>query len=285
MSLPIVSENIPVAQPPWTRLGKKLESATRKAILSFRLLDDVNKVAVALSGGKDSLTLLYLLKAISGKGVPPFDLIAIHVAGEYTCGAGVGQNFLQGICQKLEVPLFIKQSKKTLENLECYSCSRERRTLLFQEAKAQGANTIAFGHHRDDNAQTLLMNLLHKGEFAGMLPKIKMQEYDVTIIRPLIYLEEREIKEFAKYYGFSRITCQCPVGQNSQRKKTEELLKEIEYLYPNARANIAEASLTYGSEKALKVKNVPCPEEAKEEGHKYHDDTLQQDGTLSQMVQ
>ncbi len=130
------------------------------------------------------------------------------------------------------------ESKQEREKLECYSCSRERRALIFDAAKGFGARTVAFGHHRDDNAQTLLMNLLHKGEFAGMLPKVPMHDYGVTIIRPLIYVSEEEIVEFAKMHGFARIVCQCPVGQNSMRKRTKELIASLEREFPNARENL-----------------------------------------------
>lgn len=241
---------LPIATPPWTGLGKRIESATRKALYDFTMVKDVENIAVALSGGKDSLTLLFMLKAISGRGFPNFNLSAVHVSGEFTCGAGVNLPYLKSICSALEVPLSIRESTQKLETLECYSCSRERRTMLFEAAKETGATTIAFGHHQDDNAQTVLMNLLHKGEFAGNLPKIRMHEYGVTIIRPLIYVAESEVKTFAQQQGFMRITCQCPVGQHSLRKKTDLLLNEIEALYPNARANIASAGLIYGSDKA-----------------------------------
>jgi len=148
------------------------------------------------------------------------------------------------------VPLHIRQSHAKLETLECYSCSRERRRLLFEAAKNEGINTIAFGHHRDDSAQTLLMNMLHKAEFAGLLPKLAMVDYGVTIIRPLIYIAEADIITFAKQHDFMRILCRCPVGQNSMRKKVAELLSEIEQIYPNAKENVARAALTYGSDKA-----------------------------------
>ena len=241
---------IPIAQPPWTGLGKRLESTFRKAIFDFKLLEGVQKIAIALSGGKDSLTLLYLLQAISGKGFQKLEIHAIHVDGEFSCGAGVNINFLKGICEKLNVNIITCTSTQKLETLECYSCSRERRSLIFEAAKQVGADTIAFGHHRDDSAQTLLMNLLNKGEFEGNLPKIKMHNYGVTIIRPLIYISEKDIKEFAHQNGFARITCRCPVGQNSMRRQVDKLLQEIEMLYPNARENIAQAGLLYGSQKA-----------------------------------
>lgn len=240
----------PIVRPPWSALGKRLESTVRRALFDFEMLKDASKVAVALSGGKDSLTLLFLLKAISGRGFPSLDLSAIHVSGEFSCGAGVNENYLRAICQELDVQFLTRESSQKLEKLECYSCSRERRRLLFDAAKSIGAHTIAFGHHRDDHAQTLLMNLLHKAEFAGNLPKIHMQEYDVTIIRPLIYIAEQDIRTFSQQHGFARILCRCPVGQHSMRKRTDQLLNEIEALFPNARENIAKAGLCYGSQKA-----------------------------------
>lgn len=243
---------LPIAQPPWTGLGKKIESAMRKALYDYKMLEGLGStaLAVALSGGKDSLALLFMLKAILGRGFPSMDLHAIHVSGAYTCGASVSLNYLQAICDQLEVNFIVKETHQTLDDLECYSCSRTRRSLLFEAAKEVGATTIAFGHHRDDHIQTLLMNLLHKGEFAGNLPKITMYDYGVTIIRPLIYISEQEIKSFAKQQNFLRITCQCPVGQNSMRKQVDNLMNDIEALFPNARANIASAGLIYGSNKA-----------------------------------
>jgi tRNA 2-thiocytidine biosynthesis protein TtcA len=242
--------NVPILSHSQTGLGKRLESTFRKALFDFEMLKNVSKVAVALSGGKDSLTLLHLMKAVSGRGFPNLEIHAIHVNGEFSCGAGVNEDYLRNICAQLDVNLVVCQSTQKLETLECYSCSRERRSLLFNAAKELGAETIAFGHHRDDNSQTILMNLLHKAEFAGNLPKIRMYEYGVTIIRPLIYIAEEDIRTFAQQRGFARIMCRCPVGQNSMRKRVDELLKEIEAIFPNARENIAKAGITYGSQKA-----------------------------------
>lgn len=242
---------IPVARPPWATLGKELESALRKALFDFSLLEKgVEKVAIALSGGKDSLALLFLLHAIRGRGFPLFEIHAVHVDGEFSCGAGVDAGFLGAICRELEVNLIVKSSAQKREDLECYRCSRERRRLIFEAAKQAGATTIAFGHHRDDSAQTLLLNLLHKAEFAANLPKVHMRDYGVTIIRPLIYIDEESLRAFAKQYGFSRISCQCPVGQNSKRKVVDQILKDLEIHFPHVRSNLARAGLLYGSHKA-----------------------------------
>ena len=240
----------PIAVPPWNRRGKKLESMIRKALYEHAMLDESDALAIALSGGKDSMTLLFMLKAILGRGFPNQKLCAIHVDGEFSCGASLQASYLRSVCSKLDISFISRTSTQKRESLECYSCSRERRRLIFEAAKEAGAKTIAFGHHRDDHAQTLLLNLLHKGEFAGNLPKLEMVDFGITIIRPLIYVSEDEIRHFAREYGFARLTCQCPVGQNSMRKKVDRLLEEIEALFPNVRANVAQAGFLYGSEKA-----------------------------------
>lgn len=241
---------VPLARPPWSKLGKSMESQVRKAIHDFDLLPKNGKLAIALSGGKDSLTLLFLMHALRGCGFAPFEIVAIHVNGEYSCGSSLSLGFLKPICEELGVELVICESTQRLETLECYSCSRERRGLIFEEARKRGISHIAFGHHRDDSIQTLLLNLLHKGEFAANLPKVEMVHYGVTIIRPLIYISESDILNFAKLYGFNRITCQCPVGQTSRRQDVKRLLDQIERVFPHARSNLSLAAHNYGSDKA-----------------------------------
>jgi tRNA 2-thiocytidine biosynthesis protein TtcA len=243
----IVGNSFKVPKPP-----RKLESMCRKALYDFDLLENVDQLAIALSGGKDSLTLLFLLKAILGNGFPMIPLTAIHVSGEFSCGAGIHSSYLQKYCEAIEVELVTIAVDQRPETLNCYSCSRKRRSLIFDEAKKRGIKTIGFGHHRDDSIQTLLLNLLHKAEFAANLPKVPMIDYGVTIIRPLLYVSEHAIREFAQNEGFARVMCQCPIGQNSMRKKAEGLLNEMQEIFPNARENLAQASLQYGSTKALK---------------------------------
>ena len=242
---------LPIARPPWTALGRRLESMCRKALYEFKMVEGQGKILIALSGGKDSLTLMYLLKAIAGRGFPEWEIYAVHVGGEFSCGSSLGEQFLKPICEELGVKLVVRESTQKRETLECYSCSRERRKLIFETARELGCEVVAFGHHRDDSIETLLMNLLHKGEFAGNLPKVPMHDYGVTIIRPLIFIAEEEIREFAKMYGFARITCQCPVGQVSMRRDVKDLIKVLEETFPNVRTNLAQACHMYGSNKAM----------------------------------
>lgn len=231
---------------------KTIESLFRKALHTFDLVED-GKIAIALSGGKDSLTLLHLLHEVSGRGFPKFDLHAFHVQGSFSCGPAITSKFLQKMCDDLKVPLTLIDSKQAdLSTLECYGCSRQRRTLLFKHAKDLGYKKMAFGHHLDDSVQTLLLNLFHKGEFAANLPKVYMYDYDITITRPLLLVKESLILAFAQEQGFFRMTCQCPIGQNSMRKKVKELVDQIEELFPHVRTNLSQAGQTYGSDKALK---------------------------------
>lgn len=241
----------PIATPPWTQSGRHIESLVRKAIFDFDLIQGQKKIGIALSGGKDSMTLLYMLKAISGRGIPPFEIEAFHVTGAFSCGASLAENALKKACEALEVPLHILESTQTLEKLECYSCSRERRKLLFSKALQRGITTLAFGHHKEDNVQTLLLNLLHKASFEGMLPKVPMHRYGVTIIRPLILVSEKEILSFSEHYGFLRIMCQCPVGQQSKRRSVKDLINEFTAEFPNAVNNLSDASFKFGTTKAL----------------------------------
>lgn len=233
-------------------IEKKIESLCRKAVHEHKMLAGVSRIGIALSGGKDSLTLLHMLKRLSGCGFEPFELVGFHVQGAFSCGPSVTSGFLKKMCEEMDIPLHVLESSQTLDQLECYSCSRIRRKLIFDAAKAENVELIAFGHHRDDSVQTLLMNALHKGEFAANLPKVPMINYGVTIIRPLIYVSEDEIRSFAQQEGFARITCQCPVGQNSRRKKVDDLLNSMEEIFPNARAHLAKLSIEHGSDKALR---------------------------------
>ncbi len=251
MSLKLIQQ-LPSCTPPWEGPGKSIEKLTRKAIYEFDLLEDSVHIGVALSGGKDSLTLLFMLNAISGRGFQKFKITALHVSGAFSCGASIETAYIKKICQHLEIDLEILHSDQTLENLQCYSCSRERRKLIFRKAKDLGINKIAFGHHLDDHIETFMLNLVQKGQVEGNLPKVPMILYGVTIIRPLIFVEEKDIIEFSKAAEFARIMCQCPVGQNSKRKKTKDLIRSIQSEFPHVKSNLAKAGLDFGSKKALR---------------------------------
>jgi len=236
---------------PFNSVGKKIESKVRKALFDFSMLQNVNSLAVALSGGKDSLCMLIMLKAILGRGFEKKDIFAIHIDGDYSCGPSYERKFLKKICDELDVKIFFENLKNNFKDIDCYACARQRRKLIFDIAKKHEINTVAFGHHRDDNIQTLILNLFHKAEFEGMLPIIKFKKFDMTVIRPMIYVEENEIIKFAKYYQFLRTFCKCPIGQTSKRKEVKRIINEIEKKFPNIKSNLSQASFVYSLKKAL----------------------------------
>lgn len=246
-----MSIEIPRISHPFKGNGKNIESKIRKAIKEFSMLSDVKSLAIALSGGKDSLCLLYMLNAINGKGFEKINLSAIHIDGDYSCGASFDKNYLNDICKSLDIKLYTSELKNNLKILDCYECARKRRKLMFEIAKKNDIDTIAFGHHKDDNIQTLLLNLFHKAEFEGMMPKIKFTRFGITIIRPLIFVEEKDIIEFAKQNNILKIFCKCPVGQTSKRKAVKNIIENIENEFPNVKTNLSKSSFVYSFKKAL----------------------------------
>ena len=242
---------IPKISHPFIGVGKKIESMVRKALFDFSMLIDTKKLAVALSGGKDSLCMLFMLKAVLGRGFDDIELSAIHIDGDFSCGASFEKKFLQSLADDLGIKIYFKEQKNNLKNFNCYTCSRKRRRLIFDIAKENGIQTVAFGHHRDDNIQTLFLNLFHKGDFEGMLPKIKFHKFDITLIRPLIYVTEKEIVQFANNYKILKTFCKCPNGQSTKRNEVKKIIKEIENGFPNIETNLSKAAFLYGSKKAL----------------------------------
>jgi tRNA 2-thiocytidine biosynthesis protein TtcA len=242
---------------PFTSLGKKIESATRKALYDFDLLSDEKAIMLGLSGGKDSLTLLFMLKAILGRGFPDLKLYAMHVQEKFLTNE-VDLKYLQNICDELQVPLIIKSFSieddlwGEKERFNCYLCSRIRRKLIFNQAKEMGIKLVTFAHHMDDNAQTFLMNLIHKAECSSMLPKLDMVKYGIRIVRPFMYVPEQDIIGFAKLYNYYEISCSCPYGKNTLRKKAKDIISLIEKDFPNVCRNLANSALKFGSKKAIK---------------------------------
>lgn len=258
-SLPIASQLQNAPRPTFrpSSLFPKLLSLMRCALHRYELLppgETPLPLAIALSGGKDSLMMMWALKELSGRGMRTLKIEALHVGGVHNCGAAIGRAQLLSFCDQLEIPLHELKSEDHREK-GCYSCARERRRLLFEKVKALGCDVIAFGHHRDDNAQTMLLNMLHGAKPAGMLPKVTMHHYDVTIVRPMILVPESLIISQAKKNNLLRATCICPLGAHTYREKTKKALKELEELFPRAREHLADIALKWGDRGALEVQN------------------------------
>lgn len=210
-----------------------------KAMVDYAMLSPGDKIAVAVSGGKDSLTLLYFLNA-RNKFVPiRHELLAVHVDLGYPHSY---RKALERYFQKLKVRYRVVSTdalnKTPHKEINCFWCSWNRRKVLFETAAKFGCNKVALGHHKDDIVQTILLNLFFQGEISAMCPKQELFQGRLTVIRPLAYIEEREIGSFAKEKNFPSFCARCPQAENSQRRKIAEMLKDLKRVCPDITTNI-----------------------------------------------
>lgn len=225
-----------------TRTGTNINSKIGKAIGDYGLIEDGDKILVAVSGGKDSLTLLTLLKEIQRWAPVKFELFAAHIMTDFRCGGCAHENSLSGIFKEMSVEYVFRDIKVLDEEgkTTCFWCSWNRRKALFEIAAELGCNKVALGHHKDDIVETVLMNLLYKGEISTMNPCQEMFDGKIVIIRPLCYVEEKTIKKFAKESKFPEQLCKCPFGKDSKRRYVKKFIRETEKSTPrlNVKTNI-----------------------------------------------
>ena len=211
-----------------------------KAIIDYGMIVDGDKILVAVSGGKDSLTLLRVLND-RRKFVPiKYELLAVHIDMGYPCHHPkiLSESFLKhGIDYHIEKVQILKPGQ-TRKDISCFWCSWNRRKALFETAQRFGCTKVAFGHHKDDIIETTLMNLFFHGEISSMVPKQELFKGKVVIIRPLAYVEESLIVKFAKTADFPHHKCACPNSLTSQRTKISVIINELEKMCPAVRTNI-----------------------------------------------
>jgi len=215
-----------------------------RACKEFDLLAEGDRVAVAVSGGKDSRALLQLLLRHQRKTPYRFELMAFHVVG--TAGGFPDlQPELEPWFRKLGVeyhfiPLELPPDEPL--PLDCFRCSWNRRKALFTASVGQGCGKLAFGHHADDAAATALMNLLFTGRLETMLPRREFFDGAVTVIRPLIYLPEKKLARYGRVAGFPDLAPACPHGLASKRAQMKALLHQFGRDQTQVRANLWRAA-------------------------------------------
>ena len=229
------------------RLGKRLRHQVGRAIADYAMIEDGDKVMVCLSGGKDSYTLLDLLLQLQKKAPVKFQLVAVnldqkqpgfpgHVLPEYLKSLGVDFHIIEQ--DTYSVVTRVVPEGKTL----CSLCSRLRRGALYSYAEAHGFSKIALGHHRDDMAATFFMNLFHHAKLAGMPPKLRSDDGKHVVIRPLAYVREADIVEYAAAKQFPIIPCNlCGSQENLQRKQVGLMLQQWEKEHPGRIEQISRA--------------------------------------------
>jgi len=231
------------------KLAKRLRRQVGQAIMDYNMIRDGDKVMVALSGGKDSYTMLDMLLQLQAKAPVKFHLTAVnldqkqpgfpeHVLPEYLKSLGVDWHIIEQ--DTYSVVKRVIPEGKTM----CSLCSRLRRGALYSYAAEHGYTKIALGHHKDDIVATFFLNLFHGGKLAAMPPKLQSDDGRNVVIRPLAYCRERDIAEYARLKQFPIIPCNlCGSQEQLQRKQVRKMMEAWEKEHP-ARIEQVFASLT-----------------------------------------
>lgn len=228
------------------RMAYWLLRTVNQAIREFGMIADGDRVAVAVSGGKDSLGLLRLLEVRRRSAPERYELLALHVLGD---GSGPLEVHLPLVewCRQEGVHLHLVDFGLPQGEplpLSCPRCSRLRRQALFTAAQGLGCNVVAFAHHADDLAQTTLLNLIYHGVAETMAPRREFFGGAIRLVRPLCYLPEEKLRRFARACGFPPPPPPCPQAAASQRQLAAELLRLALRASPSARTNLIRAGLS-----------------------------------------
>lgn len=222
----------------------KLWSPFIKGLKEYKMVEEGDKIAVAISGGKDSLLMAKLfqeLKRISDTNFEVF-FISMNPGFNEENSVRLDENLkhLNIPCTRYNDNIF-EVAEKVAKEYPCYLCAKMRRGSLYTMASKLGCNKLALGHHFDDVVETTLINMFYAGEFKTMMPKLKSQNFDIELIRPLYYLREKDIKKFTSYNGLNPMNCGCVVAAgktSSKRREVKELIASLELKDKDIKAKI-----------------------------------------------
>jgi len=228
---------------------KNIWSKFIKAIKEYELIEDGDKIAVAISGGKDSLLMAKLFQELYRNGNRNFELEFIAMDPGYHPEI---RKLLEENCSYLEIPVHIYESDvfqvadRIASDYPCYMCARMRRGSLYSKAKELGCNKLALGHHFNDVIETTMLNILCAGNFKTMLPKLKAQNFEgLELIRPLYLIEEKYIQRFIQNAGIWPLNCACMVAAKrigNKRYEIKDLIEKLKENYVNVDINIFRAA-------------------------------------------
>lgn len=198
----------------------KISSLIDKAVFDYELIQPGDKILIGASGGKDSTALIEYFSNRVKRPDCNFEYKALHIQSDFAppLPSQILELYNQWNVSYQEIQVDILSRIKENQKMSCYWCSTQRRTELLNYAMANGFNKIALGHHMDDILETFVMNMLNKAELSTMIPKLKYNNYPVTVIRPLCYVSEKRIIDHAKNNGYFGFTCTCNYQENSDRK-------------------------------------------------------------------
>ncbi len=221
----------------WRRIRQRFN----KGVVQYGLIADGDCILVGLSGGKDSLALLRLLAQRSRIFKPRFRVVAAHVRMG-SVAYGVDLDFLRRYAEGSGVELHVINTDFDAaaqpDKSRCFLCSWHRRKALFSLAKQLGCNKLALGHHMDDILETALMNLTFEGSFHSMPPLLRMQKFDLTIIRPLCMVPETDLQDFACQCALPPPVARCPYDGHTSRTRIKQVMQQMQQLNPEARYSL-----------------------------------------------
>lgn len=215
---------------------QKLLSLTRKAIADYDMIQDGDKIAVGLSGGKDSMALLAILAAYKKFAPQKFDLVAINI----DLGLNVNKDEVKATreyCNSVGVEFVVENTQiydiilERGEKSPCSLCSKMRRGALNSKAKEYGCNKLALGHHADDVLETFMLSLIYEGRISTFMPISHMDRSNITLIRPFIYVEEKYLSGLARRYNLPIIHNPCPQDKNTKREDVKKLIESLDEKY------------------------------------------------------
>ena len=221
---------------------QRILSYMRKAIEEYHMIEEGDKIAVCLSGGKDSITMLNAFKALQRFYPKKFEIIAVSINPGFEY---FDTDFLKKICDSIDVPLFVeKTNAKEIvfdirkEKNPCSLCANLRRGAINSIAIKEGCNKIALGHNQDDVLETFLLNLFYTGNIGTFSPTSYMDRSQITLIRPLVYTPEKDIRRFVKKNNVEVMNKVCPMDGVSKREDMKNLIVSLTKQIPMVRANL-----------------------------------------------
>lgn len=220
----------------------------RAAVDKYGMIPDGARIAVGVSGGKDSLAALWSLAMLRRFYPNSFELTAV-TADPCFFGQETDFSAVTRFCRELEVQHIIRPTRlyeivfeEQKESNPCALCARMRRGILHNMALDAGCSHVALGHHADDAAETVMMNLLCGGRFGGLPAKSWLDRKQITVIRPLIFCDEQLIERAARKYEFPIVKSGCPADGNTERRRVRELIEQLEQSYPDLRSKLTGAA-------------------------------------------